>query len=132
MKGRRQLFVDLDAEPADQLERTAAAIRNGINATMRRRGLRWCAYGQFSDFHLYRGDASPEDIQAGRVSWKMLKGAIPLEIVNAIRAGCLLHGVDISAWPGGFVSAAHTPEDAARTVAAFESTSDMLALEGLL
>lgn len=26
VKGQRQLFVDLDAEPADQLERTAAAM----------------------------------------------------------------------------------------------------------
>jgi len=26
VKGRRQLFIDLDAEPADQLERTAAAM----------------------------------------------------------------------------------------------------------
>ena len=33
VKGQRQLFVDLDAEPADQLERTAAAMArvNEIN-----------------------------------------------------------------------------------------------------
>ena len=49
---------------------TAAAIRDGINAAIRRRGLRWCAYGQFSDFHLYRGEASPEDIYAGKVAWQ--------------------------------------------------------------
>jgi glutamate-1-semialdehyde 2,1-aminomutase len=112
--------------------KTAAMIRDGINAAIRRRGLRWCAYGQFSDFHLYRGDASPEDIHAGRVLWQELKGAIPLELVIKIRAGFLLHGVDIASWPGGFASAVHSEEDVARTVAAFESTFDMLAAEGAL
>jgi glutamate-1-semialdehyde 2,1-aminomutase len=112
--------------------KTAALIRDGINAAIRKSGLRWCAYGQFSDFHLYRGDASPEEIHAGKVSWKELKGALPLELVNRIRAGFLLHGVDIAAWPGGFASAAHTEEDVAATVAAFESTFAMLAAEGAL
>ena len=116
----------------DCANRTAAAIRDGINCAIRRRGLRWCAYGQFSDFHLYRGDASPDDIYAGKVPWKQLKGAVPLELVNNIRAGFLLHGVDIAAWPGGFASAAHTDEDVTRTVAAFEATFDMLAAEGAL
>ena len=57
---------------------------------------------------------------------------MPLELVNKIRAGFLLHGVDIAAWPGGFASSAHTDEDVAATVAAFESTFDMLAAEGAL
>jgi glutamate-1-semialdehyde 2,1-aminomutase len=116
----------------ERATRTAAAIRDGINEAIRRRNLHWCAYGQFSDFHLYRGEASPEDIYAGRVAWQGLKGGIPLEIVNRIRAGFLLHGVDIASWPGGLVSAAHNDEDVARTVEAFESTFDMLAEEGAL
>jgi glutamate-1-semialdehyde 2,1-aminomutase len=111
---------------------TAAAIRDGINAAIRRRGLKWCAYGQFSDFHLYRGSETPEEIYAGKAEWKSLKGGIQLELVNRIRAGFLLHGVDIAGWPGGFTSAAHTDDDVARTVAAFESTFDLLAAEGAL
>jgi glutamate-1-semialdehyde 2,1-aminomutase len=111
---------------------SAAAIRDGINAAIRRRGLKWCAYGQFSDFHLYRGNETPEEIYAGKASWKSLKGGIPLELVNKIRAGFLLHGVDIAGWPGGLTSAAHTDDDVARTVAAFESTFDLLAAEGAL
>ena len=67
-----------------------------------------------------------------QVPWQQLKGGMPLELVNKIRAGFLLHGVDIAAWPGGFASAAHTAEDVARTVAAFEATFDMLAAEGAL
>jgi glutamate-1-semialdehyde 2,1-aminomutase len=111
---------------------TAAAIRDGINAAIRRRGLKWCAYGQFSDFHLYRGNETPEEIYAGKAPWKSLKGGIQLELVNKIRAGFLLHGVDIGAWPGGLTSAAHTDDDVVRTVAAFECTFDLLAAEGAL
>ena len=67
-----------------------------------------------------------------RLRGRSLKGGIPLELVNKIRAGFLLHGVDIASWPGGLASAAHTDDDVARTVAAFESTFDMLAAEGAL
>lgn len=116
----------------ERATRTAAAIRDGINAAIRSRGWRWRAYGEFSDFHLYRGDASTEDIYGGKVPWQALKGAIPLDLVNRIRAGFLLNGVDIASWPGGLVSAAHTSEDVERTVAAFEATFDALAAEGSL
>ena len=119
-------------EAIGRAARTAAAIRDGINAAIRRRGLGWCAYGQFSDFHLYRGRETPEEIHAGKAPWQALKGAIPLELSNKIRAGFLLDGVDIAAWPGGFASAAHTHDDVVRTVAAFESTFDQLAAEGAL
>ena len=56
---------------------TAAAIRDGINAAIRRRGLAWCAYGQFSDFHLYRGDETPEEIYAGKAPWQVAEGRYP-------------------------------------------------------
>jgi glutamate-1-semialdehyde 2,1-aminomutase len=119
-------------EVIGRANRAAAAIRDGINAAIKRRGLNWCAFGLFSDFHLYRGDETPEEIHAGKARWQVLKGGIPLDLVMKIRAGFLLHGVDVAAWPGGFASAAHTDEDVARTVAAFEGTFDMLADEGAL
>ena len=119
-----------DTDALAHANRIAAAIRDGINEVSRRRGWRWCAYGLFSDFHLYRGEASPEDIYASRVPWRELKGAIPVELVHKIRAGFLLHGVDVASWPGGLVSAAHTEQDVARTVEAFEAAFGMLAEEG--
>jgi glutamate-1-semialdehyde 2,1-aminomutase len=121
-----------DTDVLDRANSTAAAIREGINLVARRRGLKWCAYGEFSDFHLYRGEASPEEIHAGKVPPKELKGSMPLGLVNKIRAGFLLHGVEIAAWPGGFASSVHTQEDVDRTVSAFESTFAMLAAEGEL
>jgi glutamate-1-semialdehyde 2,1-aminomutase len=121
-----------DTDAVERATRTAAAIRHGINSASRRRGLSWCAFGLFSDFHLYRGPEAPEEIHAGRAPWQQLKGGIPMELVNKIRAGFLLHGVEIVGWPGGLVSAAHTDEDVARTIRAFEATFDMLASEGEL
>ena len=119
-----------DTDAISRANRSAAAIRTGINEVARRRGLPWCAYGLFSDFHLFRGEASPEEIHAGKVPWQRLKGSLPTELVHQIRIGFLLHGVDIVGWPGGLVSAAHTDEDVDRTVRAFESTMEMLAEEG--
>ncbi len=109
---------------------TAAAIRERLNAVIGRRGLPWCAYGLFSDFHIYCGDASPADIYAGKVPWRLLKGSIRPELALKIRTGMLLHGVDIIGWPGGVVSAVHTEEDVHRTGDAFEATLEMLQAEG--
>jgi len=119
-----------DTDAIERTNRSAAAIRDGINAVAKRRGLAWCAYGRFSDFHLFRGAAGPEEIHAGKVPWQQLKGGLPTELIHQLRTGFLLHGVDIVGWPGGLVSAAHTDEDVERTVRAFESTMEMLAEEG--
>jgi len=119
-----------DRDVVERANRTAAAIRDELNAAIERRGLGWCAYGLFSDFHIYCGNASPEDIYAGKVPWRELKGSIRPELVHKIRTGMLLHGVDIIGWPGGVVSAVHTEEDVGRTAAAFEATLAMLQEEG--
>lgn len=119
-----------DHDVVGRANQTAAAIRDGINAVIRKHGLSWCAYGLFSDFHLYCGSATPEEIYSGGVPWRQLKGSIRPELVHKIRAGLLLHGVDVAGWPGGVVSAAHTGEDVERTTAAFDATIEMLKAEG--
>jgi glutamate-1-semialdehyde 2,1-aminomutase len=112
----------------------AAAIRDGINSAARKLGVNWCAYGDFSAFHIFPNPGneaiSAADIQAGKVHWKKLKGATPLELIQKIRAGFLLHGVDVVGWPGGVVSGVHDGQDVDRTVSAFESVLQMLAEEG--
>ena len=118
-----------DTDAVERANRTAAAIRDGMNRAIGRRGLGWSAYGLFSDFHLYCGASTPEDIYGGKIPWQQLKGISPA-LAHKIRAGFLLHGVDIMGWPGGLVSAAHTDEDVRRTVDAFDATLEMLAAEG--
>jgi glutamate-1-semialdehyde 2,1-aminomutase len=119
-----------DTDAIVRANRAAAAIRDGMNAILRSRGVGWCVYGSFSDFHIYPGDATPEDIYAGRVPGAKLKGGSAIELLHKIRVGFLLHSVDISGWPGGLVSAVHTEEDVARTLEAFDRTLDLLAAEG--
>jgi glutamate-1-semialdehyde 2,1-aminomutase len=119
-----------DTDAIDRANRAAAAIRDGMNALLRERGVRWCVYGRFSDFHIFPGDATPEDVYSGRVPPQKLKGGTPAELAHKIRAAFLLHGVDIAGWPGGLVSAAHTAGDVDRTLEAFGGALDLLAAEG--
>lgn len=119
-----------DSDAIQRANRTAAAIRDEWNAALRRRGIGWCVYGEFSDFHVYCGEATVEDIYAGRIPWKQLKGSLRPELAHKIRTGLLLHGVDIMGWPGGVVSGVHTEEDVARTAAAFDATLEMMQAEG--
>lgn len=119
-----------DTDALEQANRMAAAIRDGINEAIRHGRPGWCAYGLFSDFHLYHGNSTPDEIYAGKVPWQQLKGGISPALIHKMRTGFLLHGVDIVGWPGGVVSAAHTQEDVRRTVYAFEATLEMLAAEG--
>jgi glutamate-1-semialdehyde 2,1-aminomutase len=109
-----------DTDVCARANRTAAAIRDGLNDVIRRRGLPWCAYGEFSAFHLFPRAVTPEDIYAGRVPWAHLKGTTPLAVQQEIRTGFLCEGVDLIGWPGGVVSAVHSGEDVDRTVSAWE------------
>jgi glutamate-1-semialdehyde 2,1-aminomutase len=115
--------------------RTAASLRQELNAVLRRLGSSWCVYGNFSNFHIFanpdREPVGPDDIMAGKVPWKKLKspsggGDIP----HLIRTGLICGGVDISIWPGGLLSCRHNLEDVDRTVVAFEKMAKWLAEEG--
>ncbi len=114
--------------------RVAAAIREGMNSILRRAGVGWCAYGEFSGFHLFTNpdhdSVSPEQIQAGEVAWTKLKGGTPLALSHKIRTGFMLGGVDIIGWPGGVVSGVHGQDEVDRTLTAFERLLPMLADEG--
>jgi glutamate-1-semialdehyde 2,1-aminomutase len=130
--GIATLKIVRDSDAVERASRAATAIRDGMNAVIRRRGLGWSAYGRFSEFHLYTGNATEEDIYTGRVPWQALKPGAPSSLQHKIRVGFLINGVDIVGWPGGLTSAAHTAEDVARTVDAFDATLDLLAREGEL
>jgi len=114
--------------------RTAAAIRDGLNEAILEKGISWCVYGFFSDFHIFanpdRAGVAAEDVYAGRIAWAKLKSGMPTELIHKIRAGFLANGVDIAGWPGGLVSAVHTDEDVERTVSAFRSVLKDLGEDG--
>ncbi|MBM3735563.1 MAG: aspartate aminotransferase family protein [Acidobacteria bacterium] len=113
---------------------TGAAIRDGINDVCQRRGIPWCAYGEFSGFHIFtnpgRQPVGPADIYAGKVPFTVLKGGTRQDLVHRIRAGFLAAGVDLTGWPGGVVSGMHGAAHVDRTVTAFEALVGMLEEEG--
>ena len=118
--------------------RTAACLREELNAIIRRVGSSWCVYGNFSNFHIFTNPdnepVGPEDIMAGKVPWQKLKklsgggGELP----HLIRTGLICGGVDIAIWPGGLLSCRHTLQDVDRTAGAFQKLLKMLADEGRL
>ena len=132
--GVATLEIVRDTDAIQRANQTAAAIRDGMNAAIRRKGAGWCVYGLFSDFHVYANlggpPASVDDVYSGRVSAQKLKGAMPAELAHKVRIGMLANGVDIIGWPGGMTSAAHTGADVDRTVGAFESVLEALAEDG--
>ena len=101
---------------------------------VRRLGVSWCAYGEFSGFHVFTNPdsrpVSPEEIYAGKVRWESLKKSAPTELAHKIRLGFLCEGVDVMPWPGGLVSGVHDRSDIDRTVTAFENVVRRLADEG--
>jgi glutamate-1-semialdehyde 2,1-aminomutase len=121
-----------DTDAVDRANRATAAIREGMNKIVSRRGLPWSVYGRFSEFHIFRGNATVDDIHAGRVPWQELKGGVATTFQQKMRVALLLGGVDVVGWPGGLVSSVHSAEDVDRTLVAFDKALTMLADEGEL
>jgi len=99
-------------------------LRNALNDVIREQDSNWLVYGEYSGFHIF---PNHEDIQitidsiyAGRVHYRALKGGTPAHLIWKIRAGMILGGVDVVAWPGGWVSGIHTEDDIAITTEAFK------------
>jgi glutamate-1-semialdehyde 2,1-aminomutase len=111
-----------DSDAISRANQAAAALREGLSAEVRRKGLDWCVYGCFSEFHIHAGGPTPPE----------KKGTVPAELAQKIRLGMLVHGVDLPGWPGGMTSAAHSTDDVERTVEAFRATLDALGDEGAL
>ncbi|MBI1218148.1 MAG: aminotransferase class III-fold pyridoxal phosphate-dependent enzyme [Rhodobacteraceae bacterium] len=110
----------------------AEDLRRGLAGVLAARGVPWHVYGEASAFHLCLAPdlaARPFDPQRlGRAGLQ----AQPPGLARLLRMAMLVNGVDLSGWPGGLLSAAHTPEDIAETVAAFDASLDLLQEEGML
>jgi len=69
------------------------------------------------------------DFEHCQYDYTKLKQADP-ELVSAFRCAMLLNGVDLPG-PKGMLSSAHTEEDVARTVEAFNEAISLLKADGL-
>ena len=119
--GVAALDIIRDGAPCEKAEALAGELRHRLNDELAAAGVPWAVYGQSSAFHFFMGsglDGAPHDFDPLSLPRRQLlqKDAA---VVHDLRLALLVEGVDFSGWPGGLVSAAHTPEDIEMTVEAF-------------
>lgn len=115
-------------DACDKANAGGERLRGLLNEVFQEEGVPWVAYGSYSGFHIYTNPAGleiPPAEFASRVSLEQIKSQDP-ETVGLMRIGLLAHGVDITGWPGGVVSAVHTSRDLEETATAFRDTVRML------
>jgi glutamate-1-semialdehyde 2,1-aminomutase len=97
-------------------------------------GIPWGIYGDRSAFLVFVNPAGlaidPESFDPLALGFKGLKGTRDPSIAARLRVAMLANGVDIMGAPGGLVSAAHGPEDVARTLEAFRTSVRWMKAEG--
>lgn len=110
-----------------------AYIRDRLAGIVAAKGLPWGVYGAYSGFHVFtnpKGRALPSGaFDPFSVGFLELK-TNPPDLPAKLRLATLLHGADITGWPGGTVTAAHTEKDLDVTAAAFARAVDDLHREG--
>ena len=106
--------------------RTAASLREGLDASFAEAGVAGCAYGDSSTFHLLFGHATPDGLGVGA-----LKRGVPSELSPALHCAMLSRGVHLF-HGSGFLSSAHGDQEVEQTVSAFAATLKELQQEGLL
>lgn len=110
-------------------------IRAQLNELFARTRTPWACYGTFSGFHIFTNpqgrNLDPLAFDPDAISWEELK-TNPPGVVDKLRLAMMLHGVDLTGWPGGTISAVHDDNDMRKTVDAFAASLEMLGSEGEL
>ncbi|MBI1384552.1 MAG: aminotransferase class III-fold pyridoxal phosphate-dependent enzyme [Rhizobiales bacterium] len=113
----------------------AAQLRAGFNRELETAGVPWIVYGEFSAFHIFMGERAPGETAASFAPRRHGRDGLqkqPADASRLLRLAMNLNGVDLSAWPGGLLSAAHSEADVAEATAAFAASLAMLREEGVI
>ena len=121
----------------DAIERThayAAQLRDGARQVLVEEGVPWGAYGTFTGLHLFVNPnglpIDPATFDATTLPFEALKIPRDNPVGLKLRLAMRVHGVDLSAWPGGPCSAAHTDADLQQTLDALRASICDLREEG--
>lgn len=122
--------LKLVADPAIQARATAtaAAIRTGVNATLRREGIPGCVYGDASMFRLVLGGEQlppAEDLRAPLPGIPLSRDGMPSDLARLLNLSMLEQGIALFGGRG-ITSIAHSDEDVSATVAAFGESFERL------
>ncbi|HKG26809.1 MAG TPA: aspartate aminotransferase family protein [Thermomicrobiales bacterium] len=114
----------------------ASRLRAGINTVMERHGVKGCAWGDSSAFHIIVGEQCSNrtagDLHAPEgISPATLKASGKAGLATPLSLGMLLEGVDLFN-AGGLLSVTHSADDIDFTVEAFERTMARMREEGLM
>lgn len=125
--GIAALGIVRTGKPQQAASARAAQLRAGLNDVFRQRKLAgYAAYGDASIVHLMLGSTTP--FQAGELPpdlplAELKRGGDP-QVALRFRMALLNHGVDLMRGKSAFVSAAHTDQDIADTIAAVVAALD--------
>lgn len=123
-----------DPETQKRATAAAAAIRKGMNATLRAADVPGCVYGEASMFRIALGGEAlpPESDLRGPIPGAPAgREATSGALATALNVGMLLHGIALFN-SRGITSVAHGEEDIRNTVEAFGATLDVMKDEGIL
>ena len=121
--------------PHEQVNRTAAMLRNRLNEIIDQHRLDWVVYGEFSGIKFLTGHGvrgmNTEDFNPAEWDYNDLKEGGNKELLMNLRCGLLLNGIDISE-SGGMTMASHTEADVLKTCNAFNQTLEWMKADGLI
>ncbi len=116
-------------QSTDALERThayAAKVRDGARQILIDEGVAWGVYGTHTGFHIFVNpnhlDIDPARFDPHALGFAALKIPRGNPVGLKLRLAMRLHGVDLSAWPGGPCSAAHDAADLDQTLTALQAS----------
>jgi glutamate-1-semialdehyde 2,1-aminomutase len=115
-------------------EASAEELRAGMRQILSQEDVPWGIYGEASAFQIFQNpaglDIDPLTFDPQRYGFAELKASRSAGHSHRLRVAMLANGVDIMGAPGGLVSAAHGPDDVARTLEAFRTSVQWLKAEG--
>jgi len=118
--------------PNRLVDELAAALRHGLAEALRKRQVPWHIYGEASAFHICMSrDLEKFGFEPRRLGRAGLQEQPP-GLARMFRIAMLIHGVDLSGWPGGLLSSAHTADDIDATLEAFDLSLALLQKHQLL
>ena len=117
----------------ERINAMGAELRGLLVDVLLDEGVPWGIYGEFSEVHIFtnpEGEAiDPGAFDSFNYDYRQIKAARK-ELTNKLRLAMMNNGVDISGWPGGNISAAHTSAELERTADAFRTVVKALKQEG--
>ncbi len=115
---------------------TTQKLRTELNRVLEEEDVPWAIYGDFSNFHIFTNPnnlpITPSSFDARVHDYTVFKADPRASLLDKLRLGMLINGVDLKGWRGGFISAVHDDADIDRTLEAWRKTLRMLKEEAEL